>query len=128
MRTGNFRLFRQADGRGAFAHVHVEIAPKGPDGALVSVVSGFDPALPHELLEAAIAGSREAIEQLAERGLVAEDDSVRITAVQESIVDTKPGAVRAAAFLAVVHAFDVQDDYQLDYSGDWIVRRRVEDA
>jgi hypothetical protein len=132
MATGEYRLFRQAAGRGAFAHVKVDVIGDADTGVPAQVVWAADPgdstsAQPaHDSAEvaAALAGAAEAVEALRAVGVDTTGYRVEVTWLGINLVDTEPSAVRAAACAATADAFGVGDRFEVGYDDGWRCRPR----
>jgi hypothetical protein len=119
--NGEYRLFRQGGGRAAFAHVRVEVTEW--DGRSARVTIGVDPADPAtaqpekdaELFEAAKRGCTDGLRAL-------EGDAtgwqVVLRRILINLVDTRPDAVAAAAFLAVASALSAEQRFRLAFQND----------
>jgi len=110
--TGEYRLIRQAGGRGAYAHVRVEVVltGQGTDARVVWFVDAADsasaqPAGDPAVVRAALDGATAALADLDRLDVDTRGSTVRITLVGINIVDTEPTAVRAAAAAATAAAF-----------------------
>lgn len=129
--TGEYRLRRQAGGRGAYAHVRVEIGPAGP-GADARVVWSVDPedsasAQPvrdPDAVQASLDGATAVLADLDRLGVDTLGLTVHITSVEINIVDTEPTAVRADAAAATAAAFDAADHFEFTCADGWRYRRR----
>src|SRR4051812_45002768 len=105
--NGEYRLFRQGGGRAAFAHVHVEVTEW--DGRSDRVTIGVDPADPGtaqpgkdaEFFEAAKRGCTDCLRDLEGDAPDATGWQVVLRRTLINLVDTRPDAMAAAAFLAV---------------------------
>lgn len=124
---GEYKLFRQAGGRAAFAHVHVELRAWDGLGSQVTVdvrSDDSDTAVPDdekELFDAARAACGECVRQLAGMGYETKLRQVVVRKLMMNLVDTRVDAVSAAAFLAVASAFGAADRFQLIFQGEWRV-------
>src|SRR4051812_1554637 len=124
---GNYKLLRQGGGRGAFAHVFVEITPSAGAAHQVSInvdpndTSTLAPEQDPPWFEAAIAGCHRSMQALEARAVVQRKYHVQITALYVNVVDTQADAITAAAYLAVAAAFQAQGRFQLIFSEQWHV-------
>lgn len=124
---GDYRLFRQGGGRGAFAHVYVLVTAQNQiDDRIVVAVNATDtatttPERDPDWFAAAIQGCRDASRALQAQGTTTETYQIQITRLLSNLVDTCPDAVRAAAFMATVEAFGKEDDFRLVFQGEWSV-------
>jgi hypothetical protein len=123
--TGEFRLVRQGGGRGAYAHVRVEVRPaaRGAGGVHWSVEPGdqasAQPERDPHLVRAAVEGVQDAVRQL---GAEAAGRDVHITFMGMNFVDTEPTAVRAAAAAATAAALGRADRFRVVYDDGWHFR------
>lgn len=124
---GNYRLFRQGGGRGAFAHVYVRIVSRDEIGSQVIVaVDPYKPstALPGQDAEgftAAIKGCLIGLQALQEIGIETKNYQVQIIQLITNLVDTSPDAIQASAFLAIAQAFGVLDKFEVIFQEKWKV-------
>jgi hypothetical protein len=124
---GDYKLLRQGGGRGAFAHVFVEITLWAGAAHQVSVyvdpndTATLAPEQDPTWFEAAIAGCHRSMQTLEASAVVQRKYHVRITALHVNLVDTQADAITAAAYLAVAAAFQAQDRFQLVFSDQWHV-------
>jgi len=128
--TGEYRLRRQAAGRGAYAHVRVvETAPGSSEPAdrvhwavdpadSASAQPARDPAA----VQAALDGVADALADLDRIGVDTHGWPVHISFVGINIVDTEPSAVRASAAAATVAAFRAAHRFELIFAGEWRYR------
>jgi hypothetical protein len=111
MSVGEYRLFRQAAGRGWFAQVRVEVLP-GEPGAVWSVPPGaadsVQPDRHADLVAAALAGAEQMAAAFGDPGTV----HIRQLGVLES--DTEESAVRAAAGAATARALGADGEVAFD--------------
>jgi hypothetical protein len=129
---GEYRLFRQAAGRGAFAHVTVDVIRGADPGGPAQVGWAADPGDPtsaqpeHDGTEigAALAGATDAVQALCALGIDTAGCRVDVTWLGISLVDTEPSAVRAAACAATADAFGAGDRFEVGYDGGWHCRPR----
>ena len=124
--TGEYRLIRQAGGRGAYAHVRVEVVltGQGTDARVVWFVDAADsasaqPAGDPAVVRAALDGATAALADLDRLGVDTRGSTVRITLVGINVVDTEPTAVRAAAAAATAAAFGAADRFELTFADGW---------
>jgi hypothetical protein len=128
--SGEYRLARQAGGRGAFAHVRVNVTRDADTeggsqlvwGAELNDSTSAQPDRDMDEVRAALAGATDALDVLAALGI--DTNGCRITVMWLGInrVDTEPSAVRAAACAAVATALDVDDRVEVVYQGEWHCR------
>ena len=124
--TGEYRLRKQADGLGHFAHILVEASYGGGEPAIRWDVSPTDrgsaqPQYDPDLVEAAIAGVTDAYAALTRAGFDVEGWVVHI---KRAIVDSNPPAVRVAAAAATVDAFGFGAAFEVTYQNGWRFGRR----
>lgn len=127
---GNYKLFRQADGRTGFAHVYVQIISwhELEDKFMYDIdqndVSTISPVQDSEFFDAATEGCKACLQNLREQNIAINFYEVKITRVLINRVDTQPDAIRASAFLATASAFSVEDQFQLVFQDEWKVVER----
>jgi hypothetical protein len=129
--TGEYRLRWQADGRGAYAHVRVEIAPVAPgtDARVAWSVDPLDsasaqPARDPALVQAALDGAAGVLAELDQLGIDTRGLTVHITFAGINIADTEPTAVRSAAAAATATAFGAAHRFELTFANGWRYSRR----
>lgn len=122
---GEYKLLRQGGGRTAFAHVHVELMEWDERGERVTIdvdPTDYATALPEESAELFNAAKKGCSEFLHH---VEGDDAKRwrivIRKILINIVDTRPDAVAAAAFLAAANALGAGQRFQLVFQNEWRV-------
>jgi hypothetical protein len=124
-RIGWYRLKRQIHGRGAFGEAHVVVGPaQAEDESRViwSVAEGEKSIKLHtDPLDASAAldGALRGLVLAESLGAPVMGQVVRVTRVGINVADTEPGAVRAAAAVAVVRVFGLEDKCQLIYEDGW---------
>jgi hypothetical protein len=124
MLKGEYRLARQGGGRGAFAHVSVEVVAWDGQGSQVITAVDPDDQLPRhfpEWFDAAREGCQAGLSALRDEGIETHSYQVRVRQLIYTIVDTTPEAVRAAAFLATAAAFNAQERFRLVFQDGWRV-------
>lgn len=126
MMLGEYRLARQGGGRGAFAHVYVEVVPwDGQGSQVITAVDHNDrTALPEqdpEWFEAAMEGCQKSLNALRIEGIESNTYQVQIIRIIYTIADTNPDAIRAASFLATAAAFGAQARFRLAFQNGWKV-------
>ena len=123
---GDYRLFRQGGGRGAFAHVYVRVSTGDKIGNRFIV--DLDPGDPSTttpqqdpgLFEAALDGCRKGLEALGSKGIETSAYQVAIKKLLINIVDTQPDAVCVSAILATVGAFGLKEQFRPAFSdNEW---------
>jgi hypothetical protein len=124
IRVGEYRLFRQAGGRAAFAHIVVELRPcvGGPDVIFDAVPGAAETVIPEcdeELFRAAVDGCREALRILSMNHVDVDNWQVRISRLVMTVADTTPDAVQVAAGMATAEAFNATDRVDLVYDQIW---------
>jgi hypothetical protein len=121
---GEYRLFRQGGGRGAFAHVRVEVVPWNGQGDQIVVdlhraaPGSATPEKYPDFFEAAANGCRQCMQRLKDEGHETERHRIVIDALFINLADTRSDAVLAAAFLATASAFGLGQRFQLTFQGD----------
>jgi hypothetical protein len=123
---GEYRLSRIGGGRLGFAHVFVHVTrwdhPTTQvviDNAAKTAIFDYEPEWAH----AALQGCYDAVQSLLTDEHALETYHIQITALRYITVDTVADAVRAAAFLATVMAFDKQDAFYLSFQDGWKISR-----
>jgi len=124
---GEYRLFRQGGGRGAFAHVLVELLAR--DGLDEQVAVDVDPtdaesARPtdeKELFDVAKLACQECMCEVANLGYDTKPWRVVVRKLLMSVADTRQDAVFAAAFLATAKAFGAEGHFHLTFQNKWRV-------
>jgi hypothetical protein len=125
-KVGKYRLFRQADGRGAFGEVHV-VVRRVLAGAETEVIwavgsedtSSIQPDADPLDASAALDGALQGLALARSLGVPVKDQVVSVTHVGINVADTQPDAVRAAASAAVIRAFELEDKCQIVYEDGW---------
>jgi len=126
--VGEFRLRRQAAGRGAFAHVRVEVHVTERNTPQVTwAVDPADSASAHPdrdqaEVDAALAGAERAVTELSRLGVATSSREVRVTFLGINLVDTEPTAVAAASAAATASAFGEADSFEVVYVDGWHCR------
>jgi hypothetical protein len=123
---GDFRLKRQGGGRGAFAHVWVEVVPWQAGPRIVIAIDPADlssvtPWTDPEWREAAIAGCQECLDALQRQGVEVHAYQIQVTGLVFNQVDTAPDAIWASAFLATAQAFGARERFRLVFQDRWTV-------
>jgi hypothetical protein len=127
-RIGEYRLWRQADGRGYFAEARVEAVP-GEDGPARTQWS-VDPtdtgsAQPAEYpaeMVAAVAGVTAMLAALPAVGVPTDGTTVHIRHLGLTAADSEESAVRAAAAAATAAAFGAAGQVEVVFDGGWQCR------
>lgn len=73
-------------------------------------------------VEAALAGVREGLAEVAASGVDVAGRGVDVTMLGISLVDTEPTAVKAAAAAATVDAFGLADRFEVVHDNGWTCR------
>jgi hypothetical protein len=129
---GEYRLRRQAGGRGYFAQVRVEAEESGDRGP-AQVLWSVDPADqtsaqsesdPQEA-EAAVDGATDVLAALPAVGVDTHGWTVHIRHLGLNLVDNDVSAVRAAAGAATAAAFDAADRFDVVFDDGWHCRART---
>lgn len=124
---GNYKLFRQGGGRGAFAHVFVKIVHWESHSHQIVVCidpndsSSIQPDQEPVWFAAVIKGCSVGLQALEAADSVKDSYQVQVMCVRVNLVDTRSDALTAAAFLATVSAFQEQDRFQLIFQNGWHV-------
>jgi hypothetical protein len=107
-RTGKYKLVRQTSGRGYYAVVQVEISG-ATNGPMVEIENGLPDWIHKEYGAAAIDGVHYALRHTGSI-LNLNTIHVKITAIQEFLVDTCSGSVGFAACYATWDALGVEGE------------------
>ena len=125
---GEYRLFRQDGGRGAFAHVYVEAVPWDGQGEQITIdlhqaaPGSATPEKYPDFFEAAVNGCSRCVQHLKDEGHEPERHRIVIGALLINLADTRADAVLAAAFLATANALGIGQRFQLTFQdGKWDV-------
>ena len=120
---GDYRLFRQVNGFGAFAHIYVEVLNWDGQGDQILASSEIKIQAPIDLewLAGAIKGCAEALNAIKLKGINIEHQCVYITQMLTTDIDTTANATYAAAFLATIKAWDMLDEFKPVSPNDWKV-------
>lgn len=116
---GEYKLVRQIQGRGAFAHVSVLVDPAVASAADVSVADSMD-SFP-DWINAATGACTRILEVLRTQGIADRTTRIVVTDLVGTYVDTSADAIEAASVLAVANAFGLLDEMVLQYDQRWHV-------
>jgi hypothetical protein len=115
---GEFKLWRQIHGKGAFAHVRVSVVTSADDRE-VSIADSVE-SFP-DWKRAAQDACTGCLRILRAHGAANSTTRVIVTSLITTDVDTTPDAVEAAAVLAVANALGLHGEFVLQYEKRWHV-------